>query len=76
MWQTDEPSYIRKDAAVPEALAATDHVPAIVVTAPDVVRNVDGSVIVHSVPDGSDAAQLAGSAPLNIFSVPDEPIAV
>jgi hypothetical protein len=65
MWQFDEPSNIRNEAAVPLAPAPdTDHVP-VNDAAPDAdVRNVAGRVIVASVPDGLAAAQFAGSAPL------------
>jgi hypothetical protein len=61
---------------VPVPLAATLQVPAIVVTPAAEVRNVAGRVIVASSPEGSAAAQLAGSAPLKIFSVPDAPTVV
>jgi hypothetical protein len=76
-WQTGPLSYIRKLAAVPVAEAATVQLPAIVVTPPELVRNEAGSGIVASKPVGSAAAQFAGSAPLNIFSVaPAAPIVV
>jgi hypothetical protein len=71
---TDDPSYIRNDAAVFVADAVADHVPAMAVTPAVDVKNVLGSVIVARSPEGSDAAQLAGTAPLKIFSVPDVPI--
>ena len=62
---------MRKLAIVPAPEAATLHDPAIVVTPPELVRNVDGKVIVASKPVGSDAAQFTGSAPENSFSTPD-----
>ena len=75
-WQTDELSYMRKVCAVPVAIAAVLHVPARVVTPPDEVRKVAGSVIVASRPLGSAEPQLAGSAPLKIFNRPDAPTEV
>jgi hypothetical protein len=64
-WQFDDPSNIRNEAAVPLAAAPlTVHVPTSE-AAPDAeARNVAGRLIVASVPDGFDAAQFAGSAPL------------
>jgi len=69
-------SYIRKEAAVPVPVAVVDQVPAIVVAPPELVKNVAGRVIVAKRPLGSDAAQFAGSEPLKIFKVPEEPTVV
>jgi hypothetical protein len=77
IWQTAEPSYILKLAAVPVAAAATDQTLALAIDPADGAANGEaGRAIVHRRPAGSAAAQFAGSAPVNIFNVPEAPIAV
>lgn len=63
------PSYMRNEAAVPDAEAEADHVPAIAVAPPDAVREVEGRLMVTSSPVGSEAPTFAGSEPLKIFRV-------
>ena len=66
---------MRHDAALPEADAAADHVPASALMPPEAGLIHDaGRLIVHKRPAGSGAAQFAGSDPLNIFKTADDPI--
>lgn len=71
---------MRNDAAVVPVPAVDvpvpDQVPFRVVWPADgdpAVRKFDGRLIEHSMPDGSAAAQLAGSGPEKIFRVPPVP---
>jgi hypothetical protein len=65
IWQTLDESKTRNDAAVPDAEAATDHVPLKAIAPAEAAANGEaGSEIVASTPDGLLAAQFAASAPL------------
>ena len=68
---------MRQEAAVPEAEAAADHVPVRATAPPDAAAKGEaGSDRVANKPDGSAAAQFAGSAPEKIFIVDVEPRSV
>ncbi len=70
-------AYSRNDWAVPEAVAAADHVPCLALLRPDAAAiQSAGRVMLTKTPAGSAAAQLAGSAPEKIFSTAVVPICV